>query len=582
MVRMNRSTVEAVGQQGNRTVTWSRGALAATILWSVWQTSSADILPSVRSRADVRTFPRGPEVPDDAALEASGAIVGTVRHVRLNVFDPTIPAEDTALFRIANRIHIVSRESTLGAQLLFRSGERYEGRLLEESERVLRSKPYLGDAHIRPVNYRDGLVDIEVITQDTWTLRPELNYSRKGGETSSGIGIEEDNLFGTGARLGLKYKSGVERDSKVLLYTDSNVGGSRWRVDAQYEVNSDGGVKKFVLDRPFYALDTRWASGIYLRDERRTDSVYEGGQVIDQFATHERYGTVYVGGSRGLRDGWVMRWTTGVTVDERHATALPATLPGSSLPKDRDLVYPWVGVEWVEDDFRVARNLDQIARTEDVKLGWQGGLRLGLSATALGSDRNALVFDGKVTKGFQPDQRQTLLLSGGATGRVEQGQLTDTVFSAAARYYWRHSTRRSLFVGLSADHGVRLDVDSQLTLGGDNGLRGYPYKFQTGQNRWLFTAEERWFTDWYPFRLFHVGGAVFYDMGQASGGNLVETSAPVPSDSKGVLRDVGVGLRLGMSRSSVGTVLHIDMAYPFDREASMRKVQVNVELKRSF
>ena len=54
------------------------------------------------------------------------------------------------------------------------------------------------------------------------------------------------------------------------------------------------------------------------------------------------------------------------------------------------------------------------------------------------------------------------------------------------------------------------------------------------------------------------------------------------SDSKGVLRDVGVGLRLGISRSSVGTVLHIDMAYPIDREASMRKVQVNVELKRSF
>jgi len=157
------------------------------------------------------------------------------------------------------------------------------------------------------------------------------------------------------------------------------------------------------------------------------------------------------------------------------------------------------------------------------------------------------------------------------------------VFSAAARYFWRHSSRRSLFVGLSADHGIRLDIDSQLTLGGDNGLRGYPYRFQTGQSRWLFTAEERWFTDWYPFRLFHVGGAVFYDMGQASGGNRVETPTSVAvEDSKGVLRDVGVGLRLGISRSSVGTLLHIDLAYPIDRVASMRKVQVSVEMKRSF
>ena len=107
--------------------------------------------------------------------------------------------------------------------------------------------------------------------------------------------------------------------------------------------------------------------------------------------------------------------------------------------------------------------------------------------------------------------------------------------------------------------------------------------FQTGQSRWLFTAEERWFTDWYPFCLFHVGGAVFYDMGQASGGNRVETPTSVAvEDSKGVLRDVGVGLRLGISRSSVGTVLHIDLAYPIDRVASMRKVQVSVEMKRSF
>ena len=48
------------------------------------------------------------------------------------------------------------------------------------------------------------------------------------------------------------------------------------------------------------------------------------------------------------------------------------------------------------------------------------------------------------------------------------------------------------------------------------------------------------------------------------------------------VRDVGIGLRLGNSRSAVGSVVHIDVAYPIDREASMRKVQINVEAKRSF
>ena len=561
---------------------WSRKALAATILWSLSQSSLADIVPSVRSRADERVFPRSADLPDDATLEASGAVVGHVRHVRLNVFDPSLPADDTTLFRLANRIHFVTRESTLGAQLLFAAGDRYDGRLLQESERILRGKSYLRDARIRPVLVRDGVVDIEVITQDTWTLKPEVEYGRKGGRSTSGFGIEEHNLFGTGARFGVVASSGLERDTKQVFYSDPNIAGSRWRLDAQSQWNSDGRSRSFNVERPFYALDTRWASGIAWRDERRVDSVYDDGRVIDRFSTRERFGGVYVGRSSGLHEGWTTRWTAGLTVDERRATTVADSL-SSVVPRDRRLTYPWVGVERIEDDFREARNQDQIARTEDVELGWRMRLRLGVAMASLGSDRNAVAFDTRVSKGLQPDERQTVLLSAGAVGRIERGGFDDTTVSASARYYWRHSPRRSLFLGLSADRGSRLDVDSQLTLGGDNGLRGYPYRFRTGQGRWLFTAEERWFTNWYPFRLFNVGGAVFYDMGRVWGGNQLSVPMAAPIGRQdGLLRDVGIGLRLGNSRSAVGSVIHIDVAYPIDREGSMRKVQINVEAKRTF
>ena len=565
-------------------MTWLRRALVATILGSLWQAGGADpIVPSVRSLADERVFPRGADVPDDATLEASGVRIGTVRHVRLNVFDPTIAAEDTALFRLANRIHIVTRESTLGAQLLFQAGDRYDSRLLRESERLLRDKPYLREARIRPVAFRDGVVDIEVVTQDTWTLKPEVRFGRTGGRNSSGFGFEEHNLFGTGARLGVAALSGVERDSKQVSYSDPNIGGSRWQLDAQHSWASDGRTTSFSVQRPFYALDARWAAGLTWRDERRIDSVYEEGRVVDRFATRERFGGVEFGISQGLREGWVTRWTAGVTVDERHATAAPDSLPGSPVPRDRRLSYPWVGVEVIEDDFRETRNQDQIARTEDLALGWRMRLRLGLSTGALGSDRNAVVFDTFVSKGFQPDPRHTLLASVTATGRYGGGALDETTIGAAARYHWRHSPRRSTFIAFGADRGVHLDLDSQLTLGGDSGLRGYPYRFRTGQGRWLLTAEERWFTDWYPFRLFNVGGAVFYDMGRVWGDNLVPVPAtPSGARGNGVLRDIGIGLRLGNSRSAIGSVIHIDVAYPIDREASTRKVQISVQAKSSF
>jgi hypothetical protein len=283
-----------------------------------------------------------------------------------------------------------------------------------------------------------------------------------------------------------------------------------------------------------------------------------------------------------LRDGWVLRWTAGVTVDKRRATTLPEEPAGSLVPRDRDLVYPWLGIAWLEDDYRETRNFDQIARTEDLLLGWQVRLKLGLANPSLGSDRSALVFDGSVSKRIQPDERQTLLLSATASGRREAGSLRDTTVGLAARYHWRQTAQRTLFVGLSADRGIGLDVDTQLTLGGDNGLRGYPFRYRTGQGRWLLTAEERLFTDWYPFRLFNVGGAAFYDMGRTWGANLV--AAPIPPDARpgGVLRDVGVGLRIGNSRAAVGSVVHVDASYPLDREPSKRKVQISVEAKQSF
>jgi hemolysin activation/secretion protein len=115
-----------------------------------------------------------------------------------------------------------------------------------------------------------------------------------------------------------------------------------------------------------------------------------------------------------------------------------------------------------------------------------------------------------------------------------------------------------------------------LLIGGDNGLRGYPLRYQAGLGRWLVTAEQRWFTNWYPFRLFNVGGAVFYDMGGAWGPN------PIGTPSQGVLRDVGFGLRLGNSRSALGNVLHVDVAFPLDGDKSISQLQFLVETQRSF
>jgi hypothetical protein len=552
-------------------------ACACITLVAATHVTAGEILPSVRSRTHHMAAGRPEGVPTDAALEAAEARVGKVIIDARNIFDTDTAQEDTVLFRLANRLHIRTRISTVQDQLLFHSGDRYDGRLLEESERILRGTRYLQDASIRPIAWHDGLVDIEVVTRDVWTLNPGVSYGRKGGKNTTGFEVEDLNLLGSGSQISVGRNSGVDRTSTTLRYQDPQLFGSWWAFTGGYSNNSDGRTEVLALDHPFYALDTHWAFGVSgLRDDR-VDSLYDLGEIRDQFGVRDRTAFVYGGWSPGLRDGWTQRLTAGFTYAQREFNPVIGEAgPTRALPPDRTLAYPWLGYQWIQDGFEKARNRDQIEKTEDVLLGLSARVQIGYAAPTFGADRNAVIFNAGVARGFEPSDRSRLLLSSSIIGRNESGTFADVVGSVSARYYLRQSERRLLFLSALADVASHLDADHQLLIGGDNGLRGYPLRYQAGEARWLVTAEQRFFSNWYPFRLFNVGGAVFYDMGGAWGPN------PGGTPSQGVLKDIGLGLRLGNSRSALGNVLHIDVAFPLDGDKSISRLQFLVETQRSF
>jgi hemolysin activation/secretion protein len=132
------------------------------------------------------------------------------------------------------------------------------------------------------------------------------------------------------------------------------------------------------------------------------------------------------------------------------------------------------------------------------------------------------------------------------------------------------------FISLAGDTLSDANPASQLALGGDTGLRGYPRSYQTGDHRVLLNVERRVYTDWYPFRLFRVGGAVFYDLGRAWGG-----TGESPSSAHW-LNDVGLGLRVLSTRSAFGNVLHVDFAFPLDRDPNIKSFQFLVATQTSF
>jgi hypothetical protein len=521
--------------------------------------------------------PRPADVPSDAALEAAGAVIGKVEIATRNIFDEGDPRENNGLFKLADRLHIRTKHATIQAQLLFASGDRYLARKLAETERVLRLLPYVYDARIVPVHYADGKVDIKVITNDVWTLSPGISFSRSGGTNDSKFNLQDSNFLGWGKTLQVSRDSTVDRTSNSVAWTDPNVLGSRWTSQATYSDSSDGSQRALLVAHPFYSLDTPWSTKITAISFDRTISRYNLGNIVDQFSDSERSYELSGGISNGLVDGWTKRWTFGMRYDRNlFLPAAITSVPAKILPPDRTLSYPFTGFDILQDAYKKIGDENQIGRTEDLYFGTEITGEVGYADSAFGADRSAVILKAKALRGLELPGQQQLFLTSDFSSRIEQGHPRNLIADAAAKYYWRWREDWLLYAALSGTTTYKLDPEMQLLLGGDNGLRGYPLRFESGTSRALFTVEQRVFTDWYPFRLVRVGGAVFADVGRTWGTGVIGNSDP------GLMKDVGFGLRLGNTRSGLGNVLHVDFAFPLSDVAGIQKFQFLVQTMQSF
>jgi outer membrane protein assembly factor BamA len=516
------------------------------------------------------------KLPSLEELEAAGAVVGEI-HVRpQNIFDLEDPRENNRLFRFANLLHITTREEPIRRALLFKKGDWLSVRRIEETERLLRQQSYLYDVAIRPVAYENGVVDLEVVTRDTWSLKPDISVKREGGVTSGSFAIEDQNLLGTGMSVSLGRVRGVDHTGTEFKISDKHALGPWTGVDYAFSDLDTGKSHLFALEQPFYALDVRAAGGFSVGRTENIASVYRAGTVVSEYRQRLDKLEAYGGWSPGLVDGWTRRFSAGVSHQDNDYSIDPARRPPPELPEDVTLTGPFLRYEVVQDDVRRLRNFDLIERPEFFDLGLQARLQLGRAMEGLGSTRDATLYSFSVSDGTHAARDHILLASASVSGRRDEAAHRQKL-ELGARYYRRQARDALFFASLSGAVSKSPDISDVLQLGGDNGLRGYPLRYQTGDQRVLLTLEQRVYTDWYPFRLFRVGGAMFYDVGRAWGGAFGQGEA-----NPGWLSDVGIGLRILSTRSAFGNVIHADLAFPVQTGPGIDSVQFAFKTRTSF
>lgn len=512
-------------------------------------------------------------VPDDAILEAEGARIGTVFVQVGDVFDQDDPEENKRIYRWVNTLHIKTRVRVIREDLLFAAGDPYVRRLLDESERILRTRDYLFDAEIEPIGYSDGEVDVVVRTRDVWTFTGGVGFSRAGGENDVTLSLRDENFLGTGKELGVKHVSGVDRTTSEVVFREDTLFGTRIKTELSLSFNSDGGRYLLNLWKPFYALDARRTSRLTILDEERIDPQFERGERVSELGHRIKFYEAYWGLSTGLREGAAHRWTFGLTYDRDQFFRVAGTADSTPIPPQRSFSRPWVDYEWIQDRFVEIKDLEKIARTEDINLGTRVRGRLGWASTAFDATADLAVVSFSASRGFRPGKRMLLFNDSALGARTGSDEFDSLGASSKFRFYWRNWGQHLFFAELQGDLVDNLDPERQLTIGGDSGLRGYPLRFEEGNRRVLFSVEQRFFTGWEVFKLANVGAAVFFDAGQAWFNNQ--------PNELGVLKDIGFGLRISPSRSSGKSILHLDVAFPLDGDDTIDSVQWLVTTKKS-
>ncbi|MFA5140569.1 MAG: hypothetical protein WC728_15170 [Elusimicrobiota bacterium] len=479
-----------------------------------------------------------------AAGASSSGTLDSVLIDRRDVFDPSVPGEDSWMFRTANRLHVRTREAVVRRDLLLGPGDAWDPLEALETERNLRSLPFLREAELS----RQGSA-LSVRTRDSWTLLPRVSIGTEGGDTSFGYGIEERNLLGFGKTVKLAHSKSEGETRDEARYYDPRLLGTWWNLDGFYADVEGGREKGARLRRPFFSLRTAAAADSSWANTARDDVLRQGALETSRFSHAFRGFQANLGGRVVGHGTLTHRALVGAAYERHRFSALHDTAPGT-LPPDRTLAGPWAGYELLQADYRKETEIDTTQRVEDFNLGNELFLKTGPALRSWGSGRDLWLLSAVDRHGLPLGEGRFALAQAGATARLSRTGAENGVFFASLNLFCklRAPSRQTLVAHLEFNDSRRLDGERQFILGGATGLRGYKNDSFTGTRAVLANVEDRFFLDRDFLHLFYLGGVVFLDSGSVAPDWRFKT-------------DVGLGLRVSPSRSASGRVLRADVAY---------------------
>ena len=474
-------------------------------------------------------------------------VIDTVIVRTHDVFDSS-EARRNVLLAVANAIRFQTKPQIVRRELLFRAGEPYDSAKVAETARNLRALGLFRRVSIDTARIGGRLAAI-VDTRDGWTTQVQANARSTGGEFTWSAGLTEQDFLGLAIGIGAEYRKDPDRTAVMFLANWQRIGATRLALDASYDDRSDGQLGTWSLGAPWRAY-TDPASIIWQGEAGRYRVLqFRDGDTSNILQRRVLRVELSGGLAPYAAAGGYLR--LGPLVQIKREAYVPWADTLSPVP---DSVSAALGLQlaWRRARFKVVTHYNGFAREEDVDLSTRVSVTAWVAPGAFGYARSGVGPSVDLQTGVDLGRvfgRLDAIGGGLVTGDgLDSARVTGTL-TVASQVLHRQATVLRVEAGLQR----RLPPGAEFDLGHGVGPRAFESHAFTGSREVWGTIEHRWFAVDEVLHLLGVGFAAFADYGGAWYAN----------ESPRAGGDVGLGLRLGATRSTGPNVGRLDLAYRF-------------------
>lgn len=455
------------------------------------------------------------------------------------------------LSEIANGLHVQTRPFVIDDELLFTEGDELDEDRLLETERNLRRTGLFSVVTVTTQRVAPDSVDVYVLVQDRFSLRPAVLYGTGGGISNYGAKIEEVNLFGRGMQVLLSALYRTENDigwEGLLGIGQRRVFRSEYGVYASLLANQVRTDQTFLIDKPFRTMATPWAGRLAVWNSFGSDFNYLLPD-LRQFLPFEQRGiSGWWSTARG--DGDRLFFSISGSVDYTRRTVEQSRLAFDNTAR------LLVSFGSIRQDFHTERFLNGY-ETEDIQTGGWGSVTIGRIFSTVTTHEDVWYISGR---GEQSDTiSRNLYLFGsvaGGTGFARSGPRY-TGLDVVGLAFLRLSPNWVLTSRFRSEVVWNWFAFHQLVFDNDAGIRGYTANALSGDNRIVANTEIRWFPQW-TVSVFGVSAVAFHDVGSVWNQGL-------EINRTRWRHSAGIGIRVhNLKASGADAIFRIDAAFRFD------------------